>query len=200
MLIALPLLIGLALSLIRGGALRHAVEKPLRGASLLLLSLAIQIALYLPVVRTAPLTLRWGGLIYVAALGLMVGVALTNWRLGWGARLAALGLALNLAVIAANGGYMPENVAALRQARGSAEVGDIAAARRYHNTRLATPETPLAPLGDTLALGLPGQVAVYSPGDILLALGVGVLCYRLTRPPAGRTRTRRSPDAPPPAP
>ncbi len=195
MLIAFPLLIGLALSLIRGGALRHAAGRPLHGAGLLLLSLAIQIALYLPGVRTAPLTLRWGGFIYVAALGLMVGVALTNWRLGWGARLAALGLALNLAVIAANGGYMPENVAALRQARGPAEVGDIAAARRYHNTRLATPETPLALLGDTLTLGPPGQVAVYSPGDVLLALGVGVLCYRLTRPPSRRRPSERPPDA-----
>lgn len=194
MLLAGPLLVGLALSLLRGGALRHAAGVSLRGASLLLLSLAIQIALYLPVVRTAPLTLRWGALIYVAALGLLVGVALANWRLGWGARLAALGLALNLAVIAANGGYMPENVAALRQARGQAEVGDIASARRYHNTRLATPATVLAPLGDSLVLGPPGQAAVYSPGDVLLALGVGLLCYRLTRPPARRRLGGRPPD------
>lgn len=186
MLITFPLLLALAAALLRGGTLRALAGLPVRGAGLFVAALAVQILLYLPPLRGAPVTLRQGGILYVAALGLALLGALRNWRLGPAARLAMLGLALNLVAIAANGGYMPVDAAAMRAARGGATVREIADARRYHNVRLAGASTRLVFLSDIIPLRLPdGPGNVYSIGDVLLAAGVAALAYTAARrPPA----------------
>ncbi len=75
--------------------------------------------LYLPSLRGAPIAVRYGGVVYVVALGLALAGALRNWRLGLSARIATLGLALNLVAIAVNGGYMPVNGAAMSTVQGA---------------------------------------------------------------------------------
>src|ERR687883_790568 len=104
MLLAVPALLALVAALLRGGSLRHLAALPFRGGTFIFTSLAIQVLIYMPFVRTSPLVLHWGGLIYIVTLGLALAGVLRNWSLGTPMRLATLGLALNAIVITANGG------------------------------------------------------------------------------------------------
>src|SRR5918911_4395059 len=113
MLLPVPALLALAAALLRGGSLRHLAALPFRGGTFIFTSLAIQLLIYMPVLRTSPLVLHWGGLIYIAALGLALAGALRNWSLGTPVRVATLGLALNALVITANGGNIALNAARL---------------------------------------------------------------------------------------
>jgi hypothetical protein len=155
---------------------------PLRGGWFIMCSLVIQLALYLPGLRTSSLILHWSGPIYVSTLLLALLGALCNWGLGPAARLASVGLALNTLTIVANGGVMPVNAAALRMVQGEVKVRQVASGRLYSNTHLAGPSTRLLILTDVLPVRLPGgRGNVYSVGDALLALGIATLAYRATR-------------------
>lgn len=184
MLLVVPTLIALALAIARGGSFQNLATLPLRGIPWLALALALQVALYLPGIRAAPVVAAHGGLLYSATLIPAAIGALANWRLDAAVRVATLGLALNALVIAANGGYMPTNAAAMRAVRGPAMVRAIADRRLFNNTRLATPSTRLVTLSDVIPVPLPpGTGNVYSIGDLLIAAGVAALVYRGVRRP-----------------
>src|SRR2546421_873822 len=114
MLLPVPALLALAAALLRGGSLRHLAALPFCGSTYIFTSLAVQVLIYMPFVRTSALGLRWGGVIYIVTVCLTLAGALRNWSLGTAVRIATLGLALNAIAITANGGYMPVNVGALR--------------------------------------------------------------------------------------
>ncbi len=186
MLLLVPVIIALLAALWRGGSPRNLATLPIRGSGYLVAALAIQIMLYLPPLRGSQAVSRWGGVIYVGALGLALIGAWHNRRLGLAIRLATLGVVLNTTVIAANGGYMPADAAATRAVGGAAPAArhTNAAPVEYDNTREATPATRLILLSDILPVPVPGGFGnVCSAGDVLLALGVATLVYRATRRP-----------------
>ena len=83
-----------------------------------------------------------------------------------------IGLGLNAAVIALNGGRMPVAPDALaRLSRGIDPAGAVIGFDARHV--IAGPETRLAVLGDTIAVGVGRAGVIASPGDLLMALGVG---------------------------
>jgi len=102
---------------------------------------------------------------------LLVGLFLVgNARLP-GVPLVALGLLLNVVVIGANAA-MPVSVdAAARAGISRAELGLARDAMRVP----AGPDTRLASLGDVVPVALPRWPQVVSPGDVLVAAGVGLL-------------------------
>jgi hypothetical protein len=184
MLLPVPALLALAAALLRGGSLRHLAALPFRGSTFIFTSLAIQLLVYMPFIRTSPLVIHWSGLIYIIALGLALAGALRNWSLGTPVRLATLGLALNALVIAANGGSMPVSVAAMRAVHRDAKAQEVAAQQIYSNTRPAGASTRLGVLSDIIPINSPGGLGnVYSIGDLLLAAGGAALVYRATRRP-----------------
>jgi len=184
MLLLIPLLLALGVALLRGGSLRALAALPIRGRGCAVAALTIQLGLYLPGVRESPLAFHVAGALYLCTLALLVVAALSNWRLGMAARIAALGLCLNTIAIAANDGSMPVNAAAMRQARGASTVQNIAAARAYTNVHMANGSTRLVFLSDILPLRiLHGPGNVYSIGDVLLAAGLATLVYKATRRP-----------------
>lgn len=85
-----------------------------------------------------------------------------------GAGLIALGLLLNAAVVAGNGG-MPVSASAAAQA------GVDAAAAAAQPGRVAGSDVRLAPLADVIPVPLPYFPAVVSPGDLLVAAGLAQL-------------------------
>jgi MFS family permease len=90
-----------------------------------------------------------------------------------GAWLIALGAAMNLLAIAANRGIMPASPDAL------AAAGLIDAPNWFTNSA-ALPDPNLAFLGDVFAIPPPFPVHnVFSPGDILIALGGAFALHRL---------------------
>jgi len=190
-LLLVPVVLIVPLALARGGSLQALVTLLLRvrGTGVLLAALAVQVALYLPPLRTAPLVAHAGGALYVVSLGLVAAGALANWRLGPAARVAILGVVLNMTVIVANGGYMPVSAVALRMVRGARTVREITDGHMFNNAHLATSATRLGVLSDVIPVRIArGLGNVYSVGDILLALGVMALIYQAMRHP-GDART-----------
>jgi hypothetical protein len=179
-----PVLLGIVLALLRGGALRHLAALPFRGAGLIVLSLAIQVVIYFPVLRSSMLARQDGPAIYIGALALVLFGVARNWQLGPALRIVLLGLALNAVVIVANGGHMPVNAAAMRSVQGSARVSTIAAHQSYTNTRLANRSSRLLVLSDIFPVPLPfGHGNVYSLGDALIVGGGTILVFSATRRP-----------------
>lgn len=192
MLLLFPTLLALILALLQGGSLRGLAALRLRGQACWILALALEVALYLPPLRASAVAARWGGALYLVALGLALWGGLLNWRLGMPARVAILGLALNATAIAANGGYMPVDMHALRASGNTAMARDVAHTRVYSNTRPADAATRLAFLDDHFALRPPiGPGNAYSVGDALLAIGVAGVVYRAARRGATATMHTR---------
>jgi hypothetical protein len=142
-----------------GGRPSRLLDVELRGGLLVAGSLAIQIVLFARTGAHLPDGVRAPA--HLASYALLVAFALRNRRLR-GLWLVCAGMALNLLVIAANGGRMPL-LASAAHAAGLAPTG-------YANVSVDAHR--LWFLGDVFALPQTMPFAtVVSPGDVLIALG-----------------------------
>jgi hypothetical protein len=105
-----------------------------------------------------------------------------NWQVA-GVPLIAAGLLLNCVVVAVNFA-MPVSVSAA--ARAGLAPGDLRLGDDSFHER-SGPHTLLPVLGDTIPVALPWRPQVVSPGDVLVAAGVGLLLV------TGGARPRRLP-------
>ena len=179
--VVLVLLCALAVGWARGGSLDRLGALPLRRRRLLVAALGAQVA-----------GAVIGGPFYAVGLAVSAGLVVAFLAANRGIRgtgLVALGLLLNALVVAANGA-MPVSA----QAAGRAGVGVqdlLVGADARHE--LAGPDTRLDWLGDVIPVPLPLRPEVLSPGDVLVAAGLGQLVAlgmvaRLPRTPQGRPR------------
>jgi hypothetical protein len=149
-----------------------------------LAALALQLFLYNPPVDTQPWAIAFGPYLFILAKTTLVIVLVKNglsarpYRLAW--YTAALGVALNLVVVAANGGYMPQSEAARVAARGTTLLEGEPAAK-LRNVKPIDDETRLPFLGDVLAqpTWMP-RANVISIGDLFLAGGLGLWAFQVT--------------------
>jgi hypothetical protein len=109
-----------------------------------------------------------------AAHLLLVPFLLRN-RSFWGLRFVLVGLLLNVAVMAANGGLMPVDEGAVA-AVGRHEAGQLvmdARIPRTKNVLLARDETQLSVLSDSILLPLPKPFTkAISIGDVFIGIGL----------------------------
>jgi hypothetical protein len=138
---------------------------------LILVALSIQLASVLLMgqlsgsVSKVALVLSYGVLIFVLAV---------NLRSYWAA-IVALGTVMNLAVILANGGAMPVSPQALGiTPEASLGVGVREMIPFSKDQILLASETRLSVLSDTIIVVTGPRRIVISPGDILIAVGLGV--------------------------
>jgi hypothetical protein len=159
-------------------------------------ALAVQLVLHNPPIDQHPLALTWGPWVWVTAMLSMLAVLVRNsivpGTTPW--RIAALGVALNVVVVLANGGYMPQSAEARDIARGVARPTDTGVEVSVHlrNVTPIGPETRLAWLGDVIPqpAWLP-RANVVSLGDLLLSLGLGFGAFQITAL-VPRQRVRRT--------
>jgi hypothetical protein len=172
--------VALSAVVLTGGA-RHASVR-LRAVRLLVAAAVVQLG--------AGLLLPDSGAARAAALVLtavLVGLFLAGNIGVAGAPLIAAGLLLNGLVIAANAA-MPVSVAGARAA------GLARAELRLPEDALREPltaQTRLGFLGDVIPVAMPGLPQVVSPGDVLVAAGVGLL-LTTARPRQTARRADRS--------
>lgn len=164
---------GLALSLVTGGSLGALARVRLRWPVVVVVALAIREAGVLTPLAHSPLA----PIVYSASQA-----ALLLW-VAWHARRhpglwpVAAGIAMNLAVVLANGGHMPVDPAAATR-------GSLPPAGGTGQYILAGPGTILAPLDDRLVLPPPaGRVmtAAYSAGDVVAAAGMATALFWMSR-------------------
>ena len=139
---------------------------PVRGLPLLGAAVAMALlALAAPLPQIVAQALQGAG--YLLALAALWHNRRHPWSLP-----VLIGLGLNAAVIALNGGRMPVAPDALaRLWRGLDPAGAVIGLDARHV--IAGPGARLAMLGDTIALGVGRAGVIASPGDLLMALGVG---------------------------
>jgi Family of unknown function (DUF5317) len=160
------------------GSLRAIGQIRLRGEVLLLLVFGLQAVargrLFVPLA----VRLQWNPVVpWAIATAALLAVLLLNWRVP-GIVLAASGTALNLSVVAANGG-MPVPGAAVGAAVSSGAA--LSANGFYHFGAARLPF-----LGDVVlipSLGATGPALLLSPGDVLLVAGVCLTVMIACLPP-----------------
>lgn len=138
---------------------------------------AIELVLYNPPVDSLPAALAFGPWLWVATRLALLTASLRNARphaVGFIPALAvAFGIGLNTFVVVANGGYMPQSLAAAQAVWGPAQVAAEVPPARLENTRPMDEHSQLVWLADVLPepnwLPRPNVVSV---GDVILALGM----------------------------
>lgn len=174
MILLLVSVVVFALAAAAGADLRRLAAVRLEASWLIPLALGLQLALFLPHVHV-PVLGDHVTAVHMASYVLLVLFMAVNVRRP-GFPLAALGLALNVIVIFANGGRMPVRLSAWKATGYSTK-----ALRKhgvYDNNVLGGHGTHLSFLGDVFPL--PSWVpfaSAFSIGDVLLVLGVFVFVY-----------------------
>ena len=171
MLWAIP--IGMVAGLAAGGSLANLSSFRLRWAGLAVAGLLIQLVLFTrfgySIVGGA------GPAIYIATTLAVFATVVRNIRLT-GMPIVALGALSNLAAIAANGGSMPADPAALA-------IAGLEAEPHTNSVVLASPA--LQPLTDIFALPAWLPLAnVFSIGDVLIGVGLVIVIATAMRRPA----------------
>jgi len=176
MILVAAILVSIVVALLRGGRFAGLSGTPLRWGALAVASFAIQaLLIYQPPSRKVVGVWGWQELLSVSSHVLLLAVVWANGRLA-GIRWIGLGLLLNLAVMVANGGWMPISPDAIVKAGHMSLVPSLASGTRVFSSKsiiLALGETRLWFLSDVFVLARPFPVpSVFSVGDVLVALGV----------------------------
>jgi hypothetical protein len=184
MILLIAVMLSLLVALVRGGQLGRLAEISFRYGWLALVALIMQVLLtgrLLPD-RLLPVVFRVA--LLVGSHGLLLLVVAANYRLP-GMPLVGLGLALNLIVMLANGGWMPVTPEALEAAQLDHLVRETNAGARvigWKNLVLSRGESRLWMLSDIIMIPFPLRTIV-SLGDIVLALGAFILFQRTMKRP-----------------
>jgi hypothetical protein len=169
--------VGLVIGLLAGGRLDGLASLRLRWVPLILLGLLAQVAIFTDAVGR--LVGDAGPAIYVASTAAVFVAVLRNISVP-GVPLIAAGAGCNLAVIIANGGWMPADPEAL------ASIGGLG--NGYTNS-IVVADPALEPLNDVFALPAWLPLAnVFSIGDVLIGVGIAAtiaLAMRAARATAG---------------
>jgi hypothetical protein len=193
--LALPVLAGVLIGVLSGGRLGRWHSSKLDSLLPACIALALQLVIFDPPLEQVDWIIRFGPVLYVASMVVVLLVIIQNTRVQPGIvhslalGIAALGVLLNCVVVAANGGYMPRNaVDGWRPVPEPADVG------RLVNVRPMTPQTRLDLLGDVFAeprwVPFPNILSI---GDVLLAGGLGSWAFAVTLGGVGPRRRRDTP-------
>jgi hypothetical protein len=171
-------LLALVVGLLAGGRLHRLGRVPLRHPLLFVVALLLK-----ALAMAAPSRSQWalaGAMapyVHLGAYLLLVIALLLNWRLV-DLRIVALGVGLNLLVLAANRGYMPTDLRAVERMGEPRKVADLRAGR-IGLSIVADEKTHLNPLGDCIAppRWYPRR-APFSAGDVLITIGACLLILR----------------------
>jgi len=180
--------------LLAGGSIRHLERARIHWWALAPIALALQV---IPAPGGADRAEIATAMLVMSYL-LLLAVVVVNRRVP-GAAAMGIGLVLNLAVVAPNGG-MPVSGEAARVAGAKGPIVIESGSKRH----LMTDEDVLRPLGDVIPLPQPVGV-VFSIGDVLLYGGMAWWFFAVTRgrfrenlrPPARRFQRYRGIHAPP---
>lgn len=167
-----------------GGRLSRLGTLELRWMPTILVALVLQI--WVTTIPTAPAV---GTAAHFASYALGIAFIVANRHVP-GLLMTSSGGAMNLASISANGGVMPASPAALEMA-GLSHGGD-----HFVNSG-AVERARLAWLGDVFAIPESWPLSnVFSIGDIVLVVGIGVLLHRISRQRRAPERSPREPVEP----
>jgi uncharacterized protein DUF5317 len=167
-LVLVPFFLGLLIGVLTGGKLTNLAQLKVRWPWVVLAVLAVREA-----VLVKPLNgIEGVQYVYAAALAALVGWTAWNSKLLPGAWVVTVGAAMNLIVILANGARMPV---------APALAGVLVQRGHLGQYVLMGPGTNLNWLADWIGFPWPVRGA-YSPGDVVIAVGIGIVVLFATFP------------------
>ena len=174
MIILVPVVAGIAIGLALGGRMSNWSNLHLRWPWVVVVALLVRL-----VVAASPVgDIEWTRYLYVASLVALIAWTIWNADRLFGIWLVTIGSATNLIVITANDFRMPAAVSASSRL---AQVG-------HHGQYVAMDAgTRLNWLADWIVV--PAWFGgLFSPGDVVIGLGLGVVAFAITRFPGSRTK------------
>lgn len=166
MLLLIPIVVGAGAGLLAQGRMANWLDTPVRWPWLVVIALVVRETVAITPLRSVD-SLRF---VYAGFLLVLIGWSLWHVRRLPGVWLMAVGAVMNLAVIAANDFRMPVV---------ASSAGSLVKAGHLGQYTLMDSSTPLSFLGDWIVtptwLG-----GVYSPGDLVIGVGAGVVAFLLT--------------------
>ena len=162
-------LLSLLIAWLRGAPPTELAQVRLRWLPLPLLAFGIQLTTFVKLESVLAPVAPWLHLVSLMLLSAFLATNLTRYRaLG----LVAVGVALNAAVIGANGGYMPVRIADIERAGFPSVAARLETQGRYQKSTVLDQDTPLPFLADVIHVPLPnGPDRLISVGDIFIAAG-----------------------------
>ena len=194
----LPVMLGIGLGFAAGGSLEGWAHVKPRWWPAVVASLVVLLFLYNPPIDRQAWAIQLGPLVSMATMAVLLAALIRNSvsastrAARWAFALAALGVASNLTVMLANGGYMPQSAEAHRAVWGTEPVAEPGQPTRLTNTTVLTADSRLAMLSDVIAepAWLP-KANVISVGDALLAVGLGCWAFQVTASHRQRQKARQ---------
>lgn len=181
MLLIVAAVLGFAVGLVAGGDVRRLGELRLRWPVVVLVALAVkEIGVWGPLAQSRV----WAPLLYGLSLAILIAWAAWHVRRLPGVWVVALGMAMNLLVVLANGGHMP--VAPDLAHRGPRQLVEEGYLGQYV---LQGPGTRLAFLDDRIQLpSLLGRLLpqAYSAGDLVMSAGLFAVTLLATHAKPGK--------------
>jgi Family of unknown function (DUF5317) len=188
MILVVSVLLALAMGL-RRGSLTHLADTTLRWVWIPPLAFGLQAAFVNFPVLGPGASATIGPIVLLGTYTAVILFLVFN-RLQPGAKLVLAGAILNLAVMAANGGYMPVTLGALaRSGHLGRQVVRGASAFVYGSKDIVLPDSGvrLGFLGDVFSLPLPVPLAAsFSLGDVFIAAGASTFAYKTVSRPRAR--------------
>ena len=169
MLFLFAIVVGLGFGLLTGGRVGNLARLRFRWPWLIIAALVVREA----IVRTPLSRVEGAQYAYVLALAAIVAWTVLHFGRLRGVWLVTTGAAANLVVIAANGGRMPVAPELAGRALQNGPIGQYTA---------MGPDTHLNFLADWIRLY--PSLEVYSPGDLLIAIGLAITVFVATATPA----------------
>ncbi len=196
MILFLAVVAGIGVALLRGGSLRSLVGLPLRLGWLAVVCLLAQVYVTLGPADQLESQRTLHAILLMGSYAALVMVVWANRGIP-GVWIIGLGLFLNLAVMASNGGFMPiSREAILAAGIRSAQDLPLEGARlsRTKDVLLPAEQTRLAFLSDVIVAPRLPVVRIYSLGDLVIAVGAFGL-FQLTMMPSNKRRVREEKEA-----
>ena len=179
MILVVAIVVSIIIALLRGGRFSALATLPLRYGVLAVAAFAVQIIFIYQTPSSKIIgTWGWQELLFASSHLLLLATVWANRHLA-GVKWIGLGLLLNLAVIVANGGWMPITPDAIIKVGHTGLVPTVTPGMRIYSSKniiLAPEETKLRFLSDIFIISRPFPVpSVFSIGDVFVALGMFLL-------------------------
>ena len=152
-------------------------NKEVKFVYLIFLGFLIQIAIFNQRFASSSLN-KFMPFLYIVSLIVLLVFVIANSQRYLGMKVAFVGSVLNFIVIAANGGYMPQDINKLYLAGLSSKAELLQASGKFYNAIIMSENTRLNFLGDVIAIPQLKPIAsVYSIGDMFLVLGICIFIF-----------------------
>lgn len=195
MLMLMVILTFLGAALARGGSIEHIADVSFRWKRLAFAGLIVQLLIFTPF-RNEPLITSAIPHLYVLSMAILAVWVFANWQIP-GIIWMAAGLLMNMAAIAANGGYMPVDPDIAKIAGHFRDV-EAGGSLITNNSVAASEGVRLWILTDILPVPAVVPFAnIFSIGDLLLTIGAGIFLYKvvLPHPSAAQVQAEARPTA-----